>query len=152
MHDSSASKAEVEVLTGVTRDLVGVALRSITPEGVNLAQFRLLLVLYENGTAASAQVARSLDLAPSSVTRMADRLVAAGLVERGGTPEHRGVVALSLTSAGASMVKRVSRRRHDELAGVLDCLPPEVRSTAIEAFKAIHDLLGQDRSIGAAIL
>ena len=93
--------SEVDIFVAVTRDLVGVALRSIAPESISVPQFRLLLTLHEQGRLPSAQVARTLEIAPSSVTRLADRLVAAGLVDRGGIPEHRGVVALSLRPAGA---------------------------------------------------
>jgi DNA-binding MarR family transcriptional regulator len=96
-------------------------------------------------------VARTLDLAPSSVTRLADRLVADRLVQRGGVPEHRGVVALSLTPTGEQLVARVLDRRRAELAGVLDCLAPDLRSAAAEALRTIHDLLGQNQSIGTIV-
>ena len=154
MHETRThpTPTEVEAFLGVTRDLVGVALRSIAPEGVNVPQFRLLFVLHERGSTSSAQAARSLDLVPSSVTRMADRLVAAQLIERNGIPVHRGVVARSLTERGSALVTRVIQRRHDELVGVLACLAPTIRSAAVEAMTAIHDLLSGDEQIGGIVL
>ena len=82
--------------------LTGVALRSLDVlDGVvTLAQFRLLAVLADLGRARSAQVARALGLDASTVTRLADRLVAAGHVIRGSDPAHRSVVTLELTASG----------------------------------------------------
>lgn len=149
---TTATSSEVGAFVAVTSDLVGVALRSIAPEDVTVPQFRLLLALHEQGRSPSAQVARSLDLAPSSVTRLADRLVTAGLIERGSVPEHRGVVALSLRPAGSALVERVLQRRVDELSAVLDCLSPRARAAAAEALRTVHDLLGEDRAIGSVVL
>lgn len=148
----NAQQSEVDAFVAVTRDLVGVALRSVAPEGISVPQFRLLLVLHEQGRASSAHVARTLGLAPSSVTRLADRLVVAGLVERVGVPEHRGVVALSLLPAGSELVLRVLQRRFDELAAVLDCLEPALRAAAAAALRTVHDLVGENQAIGPAVL
>jgi DNA-binding MarR family transcriptional regulator len=147
-----AQRSEVDAFAAATRDLVGVALRSIAPEGVTVPQFRLLLVLHEQGRTSSSAVARTLGLAPSSVTRLADRLVVAGLAERGGVPEHRGVVTLSLRPAGTLLVLRVLQRRVDELAAVLDCLEPGLRTAAAEALRTVHDLLGANQAIGPVVL
>lgn len=147
-----STSSEIDAFLSVTRDLMGVALRSIAPEGLTAPQFRLLFVLRENGTTSSAQAARMLDLVPSSVTRMADRLVSAGLVQRTGIPEHRGVVALSLTDEGDAVVSRVTARRRDELTGILDRLAPETRRAATEAMTAIHDLLRGAENIGGVVL
>jgi DNA-binding MarR family transcriptional regulator len=146
------ASSDIDAFLGVTRDLMGVALRSIGPEGLTVPQVRLMFVLHENGSTSSAQAARMLDLVPSSVTRMADRLVAAGLVERNGIPEHRGVVALTLTGEGDAAVTRVIARRRDELTGILDCLPPETRRAAADAMTAIHNLLQGDEHIGGVVL
>ncbi len=145
-------RSELGAFVAATRDLAGVALRSVGPEDVTVPQFRLVLALHERGPVSSAEVARTLALAPSSVTRLADRLVARGLIARGGVPEHRGVVELSLTPSGDELVHRVIGRREAELAGVLDCLTPEARAAAAEALWAIHDLLGRDESIGSVVL
>src|SRR5690606_13439673 len=70
----TTASPDVAVLVDVARDLVGVALRSIAPEPVSAAQFRLLLLLHEDGSMPSASAARSLGVAPSSITRVTVRL------------------------------------------------------------------------------
>ena len=85
-----------EVLQAATRVLAGVALRSldVLDSAVTLPQFRLLAVLADLGPAPSGRAARALGLDPSTITRLADRMVAAGHVARGTDPQHRGVVTL----------------------------------------------------------
>src|SRR6202453_2874479 len=85
-----------EVLQAATRVLAGVALRSldVLDSAVPLPQFRLLAVLADLGPVPSGRAARALGLDPSTVTRLANRMVAAGHVARGTDPHHRGVVSL----------------------------------------------------------
>ena len=69
-----------DVLQAATRILAGVALRSLEAldSAATLPQFRLLAVLADLGPVPSGQAARTLGLDPSAVTRLADRMVAAG--------------------------------------------------------------------------
>ena len=85
-----------QVLQAATRVLAGVALRSLDAlhSAVTLPQYRLLAVLADLGPVPSGLAARTLGLDPSTVTRLADRMVAAGHVTRGRDPHHRGVVIL----------------------------------------------------------
>ena len=116
---------ELAVLQSASRVLTGVALRSLEAlEGaVTLPQFRLLAVLADLGRVRSAQVARALGLEASTVTRLADRLVAAGHVARGAEPGHRSVVTLELTATGQQLVDRVEAWRHAEFARIVRQLP-----------------------------
>ena len=93
---------ELRAFQTATRDLVGIALRSLEVAApmVSLPQMRLLLALEESDRTPSARLAESLGVAASSVTRMADRLVAAGYVRRGGDPYNRSVVTLELSASG----------------------------------------------------
>lgn len=124
----------VEVLQAATRVLAGVALRSMDVlDGiVSLPQFRVLAVLAELEPARSTTVARALGLDASTITRLADRLVAAGHVVRGGDPGNRSVVTLELTPLGRNLVTQVTRWRRQELTRILGQLAPtdRVRLTA----------------------
>jgi DNA-binding MarR family transcriptional regulator len=112
-------------LQAATRVLAGVALRSldVLDGAVTLPQFRMLAVLADLGRARSVQVARALGLEASTVTRLADRMVAAGYVSRGGEPRHRGVVTLELTGSGKDLVGRVAAWRGQELGADLPPAP-----------------------------
>ena len=75
----------VAALELMTRALVGLTLQSLQVLGaeVSLPQFRLLLVLSALGRVPSSRLAAELGMTASSVTRLADRLEAAGLAARG---------------------------------------------------------------------
>ncbi len=134
----------VEVLQAVTRVLVGVALRSIDLPGgaVSLPQFRVLAVLADLGPTRSGRLARALGLEPSTVTRLADRLVASGHIARSGDPRHRGVVTLSLTTRGRDLVTQVARWRRGELSRIAAEIAPGHRAAATLALKGLVDAAG----------
>jgi DNA-binding MarR family transcriptional regulator len=135
----------IEVLQAATRVLTGVALRSLDVLGgaVTLSQFRMLAVLADLGRARSVQVARALGLEASTVTRLADRLVAAGHVTRGSQPGHRGVVTLELTDTGQGLVARVAAWRERELARILGQLSPTDQERLTAALRQLVATAGE---------
>lgn len=124
-----------------TRDLVGVALRSVERLEVSLSQFRLLLVLHGQGRSTSTQCAQALGVAGSSVTRLADRLDASGHLVRGTDPDNRSVVTLELTDAGRRVVRQVATSRRRQLRTVLDRLEPAKRAACAAVLEELHELL-----------
>lgn len=152
--DQPASSAEsaaaaVEVLQAATRILAGLALRSMDAldGAVSLPQLRLLAVLADLGPARSGQVARALGLEASTVTRLADRMVAAGHVRRGTDPGHRGVVTLALTDSGQHLVAEVAAWRHRELAHILDRLAPADRTAVTAALQLLIKAAGEGHGV-----
>ena len=135
----------VEALQAATRVLAGIALRSLDGLGeeVSLPQYRVLAVLADLGRARSGQVARALGLQASTVTRLADRLVASGHVARGSDPRHRGVVTLALTRDGQDLVDRVQQWRRGELSRILASLAPADREAATRALRQLVDAAGE---------
>jgi DNA-binding MarR family transcriptional regulator len=135
---------DLAVLQSATRVLTGVALRSLEAldGAVTLPQFRMLAVLADLGQARSAQVARALGLEASTVTRLADRMVAAGHVVRGTDPSHRGVVTLELAATGRQLVDRVEARRREELARILRQLPAGQQDQVTAALRLLVEAAG----------
>lgn len=139
----ATSPQELAAFEDATRDLVGVALRSVERLEVSLPQFRLLNVLAELGRSSSVACAHALGVAGSSVTRLADRLAAAGYLVRGADPGNRSVVTLELTAKGARLVRRIAERRRRELGQALDQLDPADRSACAEILRRLHALLAE---------
>jgi DNA-binding MarR family transcriptional regulator len=135
-----------EVLQYATRMLAGVALRSLDSLGaaVTLPQFRLLAVLADLGPVPSGQAARTLGLDPSTVTRLADRMVAAGHVARGTDPRHRGVVTLALTPSGQDLVAAADVWRRRELAQIMARLRPAEQAAVTAALGLLVRAAGDD--------
>jgi DNA-binding MarR family transcriptional regulator len=135
-----------EVLQAATRMLAGVALRSldVLDAAVTLPQFRLLAVLAGLGPVPSGQAARTLGLDPSTVTRLADRMVAAGHVTRGTDPRHRGVVTLALTPSGSALVAAADAWRRHELARIMARLAPAEQEAVTAALGLLVGAAGDD--------
>lgn len=123
---------DVDDLVELSRVLVGVAYRSLAaaPEPVALPQFRALAVLERHGPCTAGGLAQALDQPPSTVTRLCDKLVAAGWVSRGPRAENRREVELHLTAAGRRLTRTVLRARAREVDTILARLP-EARRRAL---------------------
>jgi len=127
--------AGVADLESLTRALVGITLQSLEVLGgeVSLPQFRLLLAASALGRAPSSRLAEAAGVPASSVTRLADRLGASGLLARGGDARSRSIVTIEITDAGRELVARVVARRHELLAAVLARMAPGERAAVARA-------------------
>lgn len=124
-----------------SRALLGVVARSLAPvlDQVSLAQFRVLMLLAEYGPTRSGQLAEYLGVHPSTFTRMADRLVAGGWVERQEAPGNRREVHVALTASGGQLVSEVIQRRREALERILNPLTAaqcDAILTGLETFAA----------------
>jgi len=145
--------SDVAALELMTRALVGLTMRSLEVlEGaVTVPQFRLLLVLDELGQVPSSRLAGRLGMLASSVTRLADRLEAAGLLVRGHDPRNRSIVTVEVTPAGRDLVARVVARRHVLLADVLDRMTAAERADAARAARRFAELAADSADAGEAL-
>ena len=148
---SELAPGTAEVLQAATRMLAGVALRSldVLDAAVTLPQFRLLAVLADLGPVPSGRAARTLGLDPSTVTRLADRLVAAGHVARGTDPRHRGVVTLGLTASGRDLVTAADAWRRRELARLMARLTPAEQTAVTAALGLLVRAAGDEYGVTA---
>ena len=135
-HDASPT-ATAELLLSASRRLVAVAARSIASieDDVSVVQFRALVVLWEHAPRTLAALAAELDVHPSSATRLCDRLVGKGLMERTTAPDSRREVELRLSAEGRRVVQAVIDHRRRDLATVARRMTPAERSQVITAFE-----------------
>lgn len=106
---------------------------------VNTPQLRVLVRIHNLGPQNLGGVAAELGVHASNATRISDRLVAAGLVERREDPADRRYVLLELTGKGQELVNTVLEHRREAIAGVISRMPPGRRpalAAAMEAFAA----------------
>jgi DNA-binding MarR family transcriptional regulator len=135
-----AHRQDVLDLVELSRLLVSVAYRSlVVPEAsVPLPQFRALAILDRHGPCTAGGLAEALDQIPSTVTRICDKLVAAGLVTRQNRPDNRREVEVKLTGAGHQLVQDVLTARAAELEQMLKRMP---RASRTSLATALPDLL-----------
>lgn len=94
--------------------------RRVAKHGLTLPQFVVLQKLEHRGAPLTlGEIAEALQLPASSLTSIADRLVARGLAVRDAVPADRRAVALAITDAGRCLVKAVDAARRQDLAMLL---------------------------------
>lgn len=141
---ATGSDAVTDAVLTASRLLVAVSARSIAAvdESITLPQFRLLVVVSTQGAVNLAQVAELLGVAPSTATRMIDRLIAAGLVVREVSPHSRREILVELSPAGRDAVRQVTRRRRREIARIVARMPERQRQRLAEALTAFSEAGG----------
>lgn len=148
----AAHTVTTEAALRASRVLVAVTASSLAILGdITLPQYRALVVLAQRGPMRAGELAEALNLHPSTLTRLADRMVGRRLVERR-VPEHsRREVEIHLLDDGRSLVAEVSRRRFDDLARIVASATPAQRSAMLQGFDAFADAAGEQPEHGWAL-
>jgi len=141
MQGSSVNDA---ILTA-SRVLVAVAARSLAAAGedVTLSQYRALVVLCARGPQTMSALAEHLDCSPSAATRLCDRLVRKDLVDRSRPGANRREVVVGVTSAGAALVRAVTRHRRREIARIVAKMQPDAPARMLDALHAFAAAAGE---------
>ncbi len=143
--DATDVDAVTDAVLTASRLLVAVSARSISAvaDAVTLPQFRLLVVLHSRGLLKHADLAEILGVTPSTASRMVDRLVTVGLVERQNNPDSRREIVLALTKDGSRIVKQVTARRRREIAKIVARMPDDARRGMVDALNAFAEAGGE---------
>ncbi|MGW5672737.1 MarR family winged helix-turn-helix transcriptional regulator [Micromonospora sp. NPDC003776] len=142
---AAESDRAVEALMAASRAFVGLAARSLADldADVTLPQFRALVVLATRGPQRAADISTELQVAPSTGTRMCDRLLRKGLIRRSRSTADRRVVRLRLTPTGQRLVAEVIRRRREELSRIVAATAGHWRPAVTEALEAFAAAAGE---------
>lgn len=106
---------------------------------VSASQLRALICISRAGTTNLTQLADSLGTMLSSASRLCERLVAAGLVERRSAAANRRELALALTAEGERLLSRIEARRRHDISQILDRMPPTSRAALLTGLEAFSD-------------
>ena len=90
--------------------------------GLTMTQLRVLFLLRAEVGASAGAMAEALKVAPSTLTRIVDRLVRQGLVQRETDDGDRRLVRHYLSASGASTVEELARRGRARMDEVMDRL------------------------------
>lgn len=142
---STRSSDATEAVLLSSRALLGIVARSLAPahDQVSVPQFRVLVLLSVQSPQRSGELAERIGVHPSTFTRMADRLVAGGWVERTENPQSRREVLVGLTDAGEELVRSVHQRRREEIDAVLRRLPAADRKAVLQGFELFAHAAGE---------
>jgi len=144
-----ARESELEdVVDGVlraSRALVAVAARSIAQvdDTVTLPQYRALVALAARGPQNMGALAEELGVHSSTATRMCDRLVSKGLVDREVSAVSRREVTVRLTARGRRLLHRVTTARRRAIGQIVAKVPADLREAMVDALQAFSEAAGE---------
>jgi len=139
------SADQIDAVLRASRALVGIAAASIAAvdDNVTVPQWRVLVMVDTRGPLNLAAMAAGLDVNPSNASRICDRLIKAGWLDRRESPTDRRNITLSLTAAGRRLVTNVVRHRRRAITQVLRDMAPNDREPLATAFDQFAAAAGE---------
>jgi DNA-binding MarR family transcriptional regulator len=133
-----SADAIADALVTASRLLLDITARSVAAvdDALTVPQLRVLAILAAGGPTNLITLAAHLDVQPSTIGRMAERLAAAGLIDRHRHPSSGREIVVELTRRGRAVVDTVTARRRAEIARVVDVMPPRERMGMVRALHA----------------
>ena len=121
MNDLEEIAEGVEEVLRAARVFAAVTAEALAQLGdrITLPQLRVLTAAAEAGCLSNADVARLLDVHISNASRLCDRLVDAGLLDRRDSEVDRRQVTLTATAAGRDLLDVVTAHRRSVFTRVL---------------------------------
>jgi DNA-binding MarR family transcriptional regulator len=147
MHRSADASPDsaTDLLITASRALVAIAAKSLArvEDQVTLPQYRALVVLAGRGELRPIDLADTLDVSPSTATRMCDRLVRKELVERVHSDSDRREVVLRLSPDGRALVGEVTSQRRRDLRRVVGKITAADQDQLIDALRIFNAAAGE---------
>lgn len=107
---------------------------------LTMGQFRTLVFLSRDGTSSVSQLADFLGLGLPATSKIADGMVASGMVNRRGDPSDRRRVLLEISSAGRNELLATRAIAHNHLANMLTPLSESDRTRLLETIRSLRPL------------
>jgi DNA-binding MarR family transcriptional regulator len=116
-------------------------------EGLTPTELSILATISRGGSLRLTELAEIERVNPTMLSRIAGRLVEAGLISREADADDRRAARVQATAAGLALHERIRAQRRASLAAHLDDLPEDdVRTllAALPALEALADGLRRD--------
>jgi DNA-binding MarR family transcriptional regulator len=130
----------------IRRKLRTVVERNLEPYGLTPPHFYILLILKKEGTTRVTKLAEYINVKPSAITVLMDRLVEMEYVKRNHSQEDRRVVMLEMTSKGNELLASVLQRHNELMSTYLTVFKEE------ELFELKGKLDMLEEAVSAALL
>ena len=125
------------------------ALRSL---GLNVSRYRVLGVLDRFGASTMTELANFTAMQRTTLTRIADQLVASGLVDRTAEAKDRRQVVLTLTDKGATTYAKALGVVLNLNQRVMDTIPEPDRRAAARVLMQVLENLAPNKSARDGII
>jgi DNA-binding MarR family transcriptional regulator len=142
---AGVSSDQVDAVMRASRALVGITAASIADvdDRVTLPQLRTMMMIATGGPMNLAAVAAGLGVSAPNASRICDRLLKAGMLDRSEDPEDRRHVNLTLTADGDALVTRLIRHRRNAIRKILRTMTPRERDGVAIAMNGFAEAAGE---------
>lgn len=140
------------ILTAIRRIIRSVDIYSYRLElacGVTVPQLSCLLRIVEDGPLTLKDLSAAVDLSPSTLVGIVDRIEHKGLVQRARSTEDRRQVLITATEEGVILANESPSPLQDKLATALEDLPELERAAITLSMERIVELM-EIRQVDAA--
>jgi len=117
--------------------------RKVAGEGVTVAEWVMLRSLYGGKAVAPSALARKMGMTRGAISKLADRLLGKGLIERTGNPDDKRGQSLSVSAAGAKKVPVLARLADENDASFLAALSNDEQERLRALLYALIDKHGR---------
>jgi DNA-binding MarR family transcriptional regulator len=141
-----APRVDITPLMLASRAVAAVMVRSLESidASVSVTQMRILVLLWTGEPLNLSAVAEGLGVNASNASRTCDRLVSAGLIDRGELTADRRQRVLTLTRKGRTFVERLMNRREQELAEIVGRMSDTDRDALMAALTPFNEAATTD--------
>lgn len=134
---SAAQDDEADAVLAACRILVTLSAQSIAAvaDVADVTQVRALVVMASRGSVSLGELATAANLHPSRASRLCDRMVAEGLIDRADDPANRRQLMLTLTPSGERVVRTIMKHRRNAIKPILARLTKQRRAELVSALQ-----------------
>lgn len=126
------------VSNGVSQEFA----RKVSKAGVTVAEWSFLRALLEEGSAPPTRLADRMGMTRGAISKLADRLLAKGLISRTDSETDRRAHSLTLTAEGLAKVPVLAALADKNDAEFFGVLTPEERAALDRILKALAERRG----------
>lgn len=137
--------AEVSrIMPDIMRDFLRRQTREVSEGNISLPQVLILDALKGSAFMRMGELAKYLSVTMAAATGIVDKLVRSGLAARGGSPDDRRIVNISITPKGRGIIKRHNQAKQKAFREMFGHLSPADRAKYLEILTKIHRHLRKD--------
>lgn len=145
---------QIDALMRAARVMTAISAQAMAAadDVVTMPQLRVLVLAAISGPVSASTVAVSLEVHPSNASRVCERLVQSGLLNRRDSPTDRRQVELTLTPAGDSLVSSMFAHRQAAFSDILGRMPASERTALTRGLESFADAAGEPVEVAIDVL
>ena len=132
-----------KLMPSIMREFLKRQAKEITQGNITFSQILILDILRGKDSMRMGELANSLGVSMAAATGIVDKLVRNGFALRGGSPNDRRIVNISITSQGKRIAEKHNQARMKAIVDIFKNLSEPDRNKYLEILQKINQHLRQ---------